>query len=114
MEFDNQDIVIASEDDLIVLVEQINEKIRNSQDVDDMEEIIDLKKILRLYRRMKCKEARDEFRILHDCKTCYYFQEWKCHGENRCLLEETGKRKDTDNEKGQEEKKDGKRRSNCS
>lgn len=83
-------VTIADEKELINYVKQINADItyanqHNKKDV--LRELIDVDEVLCLYRKMKRKEEIYAFRIKHDCKSCYYFQERVCWGIKECLLE---------------------------
>jgi len=51
------------------------------------EELIDMKSAVDRYRRIVRKERINQFRIEHDCRKCYYFQERKCWGTTQCLME---------------------------
>lgn len=103
MEFKLDDVRITNEEEMRKLVEQINTDIEFSnafQNSNNREKLLDMQRVLYLYRRLRRKEERDAFRIKNDCKKCYYFQERKCYGVKECLLEEN------QNEQ-EEEKKNG-------
>lgn len=88
MELDG--VQISNEQELRKLVEQINADIASSDKFDGAENkdtLLNMQKILYLYRRLKRKEERDAFRIRNDCKKCYFFQERKCPAVRECLLE---------------------------
>ena len=84
MEFEFSNIQIRNENDLIMLVEQINHTNRENSNMKPL----DMKRILYLYRRIKRKDEIAKFRLEHDCKNCYFFQEKTCHGINQCRMED--------------------------
>lgn len=54
------------------------------------EELIDMKLAVERYRRIVRMERINQYRIEHDCRKCYYFQERKCWGTSQCLMENDG------------------------
>lgn len=103
MEFRLDEVRITNEEELRKLVEQINTDIEFSnafRNSNNREKLLDMQRVLYLYRRLRRKEERDAFRVKNECKKCYYFQERKCYGVKVCLLEEN-------QDEQEEEKKNG-------
>lgn len=103
VEFKLDDVRITNEEEMRRVVEQINTDIEFSnafKNSANREKLLDMQRVLYLYRRLRRKEERDAFRVKNDCKKCYYFQERKCYGVKTCLLEEN-------QDEQKEEKKNG-------
>lgn len=81
---------VRNEKEFRQLVKRTNRQImlENQRRKDGIkEELIDMKSAVDRYRRIVRKERINQFRIEHDCRKCYYFQERKCWGTSQCLME---------------------------
>lgn len=87
-----KDIKIDNIYDLILCVSEINEDIREQNKTrksDEQEKELNLNYILNRYEKIKRKDEIKEFRELHECKYCLYFEKpRKCLAINRCPLDE--------------------------
>lgn len=86
------DLNVSSEQELIDLVEAINTDIEFQNLIrknEEMQELLDIKYLLRRFRSIKHRDKIKEFRIKHDCAHCYYYEKpRRCKGMDKCYLED--------------------------
>ena len=81
---------VKTEKEFRQLVKRTNKQImlENQHRKDGLkEELIDMKSAVERYRRIVRRDRINSYRIEHDCRKCYYFQERKCWGTSSCLME---------------------------
>lgn len=81
---------VKNEKEFRQLVKRTNRQImlENQHRKDSIkEELIDMKSAVDRYRRIVRRDRINSYRIEHNCRKCYYFQERKCWGTSRCLME---------------------------
>lgn len=91
MGIDFSKVEVASEQELIALVQTINSDIESSnrsRPLEEREEALKLDYILSRYRIIRNREDAKEFREKHECRYCmYYAKPRRCFARKECPLE---------------------------
>lgn len=89
MEFDFKDISVKNEEEFLQLIRQLN----TDTDISDYfqmdklaEGLLDEKSLLGRYKTLTYREQRKEFREVHDCLFCLYYENKSCKAKKKCPM----------------------------